>query len=129
MLNVSPYQIEWNLELVRRIWFPDLPSRCQSMFCLQKAEGFFQWPELWSPQGRFFEVYVLDGGKHTVCDSQLLRGGFITRDDGSIVGSAPLDWLCVKRYWSGERSLSPRLEVVVELPVTVEEVVGRVWRE
>lgn len=119
LAEMPSYQIEWNLELVRRIWFPDLPSRCQSLFCLQGTEDFFRWPELRSSQGRLFEVCVPDGGKHAVLDSQMLRGGFVTHDDGVITGSAPLDWLCSKRYWSGEKSWDPRLEVVVELPVTM----------
>lgn len=119
LANMPSYQIEWSLELVRRIWFPGLPSRCQSIFCLQNTESLSQWPELWSSQGRLFEVDVPDDGRRAVLDSRMLRGGFVTHDDGVITGSAPLDWLCSKRYWSGGKSQDPRLEVVVELPVTI----------
>ena len=58
-------------------------------------------------------------------DSQMLRGGFVVLDDGTLAGSALMGYDFARRYWSGELSPASRLEVVAELPVVVGRVIGR----
>lgn len=123
--ELPSFQIEWNLELVRRILYPELPSRCQSIFCLNSVEEFQNWPELMVGEGQLVEILVPDNGKYVTLDSQMLRGGFVVLDDGTLAGSSPMGYDFARRYWSGELSPTSRLEVVAELPVVVGRVIGR----
>lgn len=123
--ELPSFQIEWNLELVRRILYPELPSRCQSIFCLNSVEEFQNWPELTTGEGQLVEILVPDNGKYVTLDSQMLRGGYVVLDDGALAGSAPMDYDFARRYWSGELSPAPRLEVVAKLPVVVGRAIDR----
>ena len=62
--ELPSFQIEWNLELVRRILYPELPSRCQSIFCLNSVEEFQNWPELMVGEGQLVEILAPDNGKY-----------------------------------------------------------------
>lgn len=75
--ELPSFQIEWNLELVRRALYPELPSRCQSIFCLESVEEFRDWPELMTGEGQLVEILVPDNGKCVTLDSRMLGGGFL----------------------------------------------------
>ena len=123
--ELPSFQIEWNLELVRRALYPELPSRCQSIFCLESVEEFLDWPELMTGEGQLVEILVPDNGKCITLDSRMLSGGFLKNGDGVLTGSLPADYGQAKRYWSGEVSQAPRFEIVAELPVAVGRVIDR----
>lgn len=120
--ELSSVLIEQTLELVRRADFPNMPSRFQSVFCVDDPSDLDAWPEITATGGTLFEITPENPSKVARLDASFLKGGFT-----EIVGNMGVDEcysipMCVTiayRYWSGERSESPKPEVLVELPATV----------
>lgn len=114
--------LEFNLELVRRAYFQEYPSRFQSLFAVRYIEEFTAWPELHSAEGqrcnRIFQIDVPDEVHRF--DSKWLRGGlsFGTADLNYHIGYAPS--LCFDlafKYWSKTPSDNPRWEYLLPLPI------------
>jgi hypothetical protein len=101
--------IELVAELVRRLSFPDHPSRFTSVFAwesLDDAKWFRQ--KYSSPEAPIFRM----SGEMTFRgDINLLLLG------GTILGA----WLYATKYWRGDSSASPRWEVLVVPPVTIDD--------
>ena len=111
--------LEYTLELVRRLYFPQFPSRLQSLFALSSVEEFNRWPELRIPQGTMYKLNVPDSTPKF--DESWLKGGIMRgyTSSGYVVSYAPT--LCFDtayNYWSQIPSDSPRWEYLVELPIS-----------
>lgn len=110
--------IEVIAEIVRRCYFPSMPSRMVSLFAVKEKTDFEQWPELKNtPQVQYFQIDAPESTPRF--DSNLLRGGLNFGNTGSFWyfgfhPSAPFD--LAYRYWSGEISTNPRFEYLVQLP-------------
>lgn len=110
--------IEVIAEIVRRCYFPSMPSRMVSLFAVKERTDFEQWPELRNePKAQYFQIEVPEN-THKF-DSNLLRGGLNFGNTGSawylgFHASASFDF--AYRYWSGETSANPRFEYLVQLP-------------
>lgn len=111
--------IELVSELVRRCYFPSLPSRMTSLFAVKEISDLEEWPELGrKPQTQIFEIDAPDDTPKF--DSRLLCGGL------SLCYAGP-SWFiglhvsgifdAAYRYWSGEISDNPRFEYLVQLPI------------
>lgn len=114
--------IELNAELVRRAYFPQYPSRYESLFTVQSIRDFYQWPELSDRESfqnaRIFEIEA-PNETHGF-DSKWLRGG-ISRgisDTGFYIGYAAAHCFdFAYKYWSQVPSDSPRWEYLIPLPI------------
>lgn len=99
--------LELIAELVRRLEFPAMPSRLQSLFAcrsLSEAQAFRSQAR--APHAKIFEV---DSEVSFVGDMQLIH-----------MGSSPASCLeLVRKYWRGEASGSPTFEVLLSCPVRV----------
>lgn len=111
-------------ELIRRIFFPSLPSRLQCLFAVSDINEFSQWNDCigFSADKPVFEVHVPD--ESPCFDSQLLKAGFCLWVN-EIEGKGHFDFEPLKNlqfafdYWNGKRDSNSRLEYLIPLPVTV----------
>ncbi len=97
--------IENVFELVRRADFPDKPSRMESIFgwtSLKEAENFRDEYN----GGRIFEI---SSERAFIGDQKFLS---LT---GTVIGT----YEQARKYWSGERSQNPSLEVLIPLPQVI----------
>lgn len=114
--------IEQTFELVRRADFPGMPSRFQSMFCVDDPSDFDAWQEIAAAGGTLFEIVPANPARVARLDASFLKGGIaeiVERWTVDACYSFPSCAALAYRYWSGEMSESPKPEVLVELPATV----------
>ncbi len=104
--------LELLLEVVRRAYFPEKPSRFSALFAwgtLAEAEAFRS--QHGAGRGN---IYVVEAGSAFRADmSWVALGG---------TNAAAL-WLAMK-YWRGEASADPAWELLISPPVTVGDKVG-----
>lgn len=103
----SVEMIEAIFELVRRKDFPELPSRMTSMFAWQTINEAKVFADSY-PQGSY-KILEVESDNVFIGDMSLLTLG------GQVINS----YVLAKKYWSGERSPSPKLEVLISLPVII----------
>lgn len=121
--------IEITFELVRRLYFPQYPSRFQSLFTVKSIEEFNKWPELFSnglqkPSLCNYHVYEINVSDNTPSfDSKWLNSGISAGIDKNRrfyyrVGISFL-YDFAYHYWSRDLTDNPRLEYLVKLPVKI----------
>ncbi len=114
----SIYFAEYAFELVRKIFFPSMPSRYTSLFALKKLDEINQWPELTNNRYRIFEIATID--EFPVFDASFLGGGLCFNFQNMYQGFSPsINFKHAFSYWSEEVSVNPKLEVLLPLPITV----------
>lgn len=114
----SIYFAEYTFELVRRTFFPLMPSRYTSLFALKKLDEINQWPELTNSRYRIFEIETID--EFPVFDANLMKGGLCFNLTKMYQGFSPsLNFKLAFSYWNGEISETPKPEVLLPLPITV----------
>ena len=102
--------IENNFELILQWLFPNMPSRFESIFgCLNIKDALKFKTEYRPSNCNICKVEVND---FLVADMNYLGVGFVF---GGTLNIA-------KKYWNGERTVDPFMEVVMKLPVKVLEV-------
>ncbi len=114
---MSSHIINLIFELVRKSEFPDRPSRFQSMFVwksLDEAVSFKN--EQKDYHGSKMSIYKVSALNFFEADMMLLRSGANLPDI--------LNFAC--RYWSGEKSQNPKMEILAGYPI---EVIGVVKTE
>lgn len=97
--------IELACELVRRISFPELPSRLQALFAWQSRDEALAFQRE-SGSGTIYEV---EADKFFRGDMKLLYLG------GSGIGA----WHFAMKYWTAEASPTPRWEYLLVPPIRV----------
>lgn len=131
LLQANSAVIDQAFELVRRISFPELPSRLQSLFCFGSMEELRTWDGYSEKEGQVFEIEASEN--KTLClDMSLVKGGFDCNifsknsNDGlsekSLLSAAHFNAqtiLYANKYWSGEKSDYPIFEHLVEYPIKV----------
>lgn len=124
--NFKIYTIEYVFEMVRLMHFQSLPSRFVSLFTCQDIEGLKLWYELLKNNGTDMSnatIKIIETqGKTHICDAQWRDMPLTMECDNN--ARIPMfnpfayhEW--AKRYWNGEYTNAPRIEVLCELPVTV----------
>mgnify|MGYP002660527276 CR=1 FL=1 len=114
--------IEFDFELIRRLYFPCAPSRFTAFFAVEDPSEFEQWPEIYNREA-FPELHVveIDAPDDTPrFDSRLLKSGiaFGKDDIGYYIGCWPMSTFDIAlQYWSGIGSESPRWEYLIKLPI------------
>ena len=114
--------IELTAELVRSAYFPQYPSRYESLFAVRSIQDFYQWPELCDRESfqnaRIFEIEA-PNETHGF-DSKWLRGGISRGISNARFYIAHASAYCFDfayKYWSQVPSDSPRWEYLIPLPI------------
>lgn len=124
--NFRIYTIEYVFEIVRLMHFQSLPSRFVSLFACQDIEGLKLWYELLKNNRTDMSnatVKIIKPQRKThICDARWRDMPLTMKYDNNtrIPMFNPFayhEW--AKRYWNGEYTDNPRIEVLCELPVTV----------
>lgn len=121
--RASYYVMEYELELVRRSFFPNLPSRFQSFFALEKLEDLRQWDGIFDRSNTIWKIQF-DESQSVRLDSNLLLPTLkepSAENNQSIFFSPGMAFFHQHKYWNGEISDSPRFELLIKPPVQILE--------
>ena len=116
------YSLEYEYELVRRIYFSKLPSRFQSFFALRNLDQIKQWNDVFSNQDIVWEVEI-ENSFFIERDSNLLRPTLTKEESNN--NSFYYSYL----YWNGTRTETPRAELLIPLnqqSIKIKGIVGTV---
>lgn len=114
----STFFAEYTFELVRRLFFSNKSSRFTSLFALKNYDDLKFWPEIVSNNYRVFEINTAD--EYNVFDANFLKGGLCFSKSCLYQGfSSSINFRQAFYYWSGEKSNSPKPEVLLPLPVKI----------
>lgn len=119
--HTSYYVMEYELELVRRSFFPNLPSRFQSFFALEKLDDLQQWDGIFDSSNTIWKIQF-DESQSIRLDSNLLIPSLIEpspENKQSISFSPGKAFFYQHKYWNGETSDSPRFELLIKPPVQI----------
>jgi hypothetical protein len=116
---LASHFIEYNLELVRKAFFPNSPSRFTSLFVLENLQQIVEWPEILQPGCK---IYQLESDIiPQKFDASLLKGGFSLGSSANFEINetfSPLDNLnFAYQYWEKRTSEKPRFESLLDLSV------------
>lgn len=123
--NYNIYTIEYVFEMVRLLYFSDRPSRFTSLFACKTMKDAKRWYDILKPNLKHschVTVKKIEtNGKIFIADSFWRDDKFYLNDIQHQVFSpfAYHEW--ARKYWKGDFSTQPVLEVLCELPVTVLE--------
>ena len=110
--------IEFEFELIRKAFFPDMLSRFQAFFALESLQDILSWGNI-LPAGQPFAIYevsIPDTNKHHKLDSAFLRGG---PNLSTMAYQPSSDFENACRYWSQAKSDNPQYELLLEPPITI----------
>lgn len=113
----SYYALEYELELVRKIYFPHLPSRYQSFFALKSLEDTKQWDNVFDVPSTIWSI-EFDESQCAACDSNLLYPSFARRDNQDIFFLKD-SFRYYYDYWDGCQTQNPRIELLITPPVKI----------
>lgn len=110
--SINSLQIDLQAEVIRKIYFPDKPSRFKSIFAVKELSDLKLWANILpiNQSSAIFEIEY-DPSVSTELDANFLMGGI----DANPVEL--LSTLC--KYWSGEMSDSPLPELLIPLPAII----------
>ncbi len=105
----NEFLIEFGIELIRRLKYPNLPSRYQSIFgCLNIDDALTIKNNQFRGEG---DIYIVSCNSYFVADMGLLN------QSRSILGLEIIG----NKYWSGNVSSNPFYEVLMKPPVRIIE--------
>lgn len=119
--KIGPVCCEMQFELVRKAFFPDKPSRWQSLFAVENIDDFEQW----SAEGlsENYPVYEIEvDSSLQKFDSEWLKGTICIGPVGAPkhMGFSPsLNMEMPMHYWQGDATSCPRWEYIIPLPAVV----------
>ncbi|MBT9807388.1 DUF2441 domain-containing protein [Blautia wexlerae] len=125
------YSLEYEYELVRRIYFSKLPSRFQSFFALRNLDQIKQWNDVFSNQDIVWEVEI-ENSFFIERDSNLLRPTLTKEESNNneILHFSPNNSFYYSYlYWNGARTETPRAELLIPLnqqSIKIKGIVGTV---
>lgn len=123
--NSRIFTIEYVFEMVRLLYFNDLPSRLTSLFSCQTIQDVKKWYNTLSQNNKITSQATI---KKIETNNKIFIGDSFWRDDKFHIGNdqhqifspfAYHEW--ARKYWNGIISPHPSIEVLCELPVTVLE--------
>lgn len=113
----SFYVLEYELELIRKSYFPNLPSRFQSFFAIESIEENKKWDGIFSDDCTIWEI-EFDESNCIIRDSNLLQPTLKT-ENSNIVFSPKDSFLYGYHYWSGYNTTNPRMELLIKPPIKI----------
>ena len=125
------YSLEYEYELVRRIYFSKLPSRFQSFFALRNLDQIKQWNDVFSNQDIVWEVEI-ENSFFIERDSNLLRPTLTKEESNNneILHFSPNNSFYYSYlYWNGARTETTRAELLIPLnqqSIKIKGIVGTV---
>ena len=110
------YVMEYELELIRRCFFPECPSRFQSLFAIKDLVQLEKWDGIFSSQDIVWEIEIEDGA-FIELDSNLLIPALKkkTSDDTGWYFSPDDSFSYGYLYWQKQKTKNPREELLVPL--------------
>jgi len=111
---ISDSILENILEYERLLYYPNRPSRFQSIFTSPSLEQLRQWTETSTFKDRDYNICELEFRHQdfALLDSSWLK--FNLNKPSFLTTSYR-----AKKYWSGQESDNPKYELLVQLPVNV----------
>jgi len=109
--NLNVCLIEHDFEAIRRLRFPEMPSRLQCFFAAATLGDLFaDWPILFKPRATFYEV--------SCSSSYSMDAAFLNKYSASVEcwpddNASGIESIC--KYWRRERSSSPQIELLPPL--------------
>ncbi len=120
--NFRIYTIEYIFEMVRTLYFSNLPSRFTSLFACKTKDEIKRWYDVLVNDEKNFpniSIKIISTDRKTLtCDTYWRDGIQITYNDSSVFSPFAYQEYATN-YWRGIKSNTPRMEVLCELPVTV----------
>ena len=123
----SRFITEYTFELIRRLKFPNMPSRMTSLFALKSLDDLQYWSELTANEYAVFQIEVNE--LPVEVDASFLSAGltqifidntpFFQDVQFSQAFHPSENWENAINYWSGELSDDPKPELLVPFPVNV----------
>lgn len=113
------YALEYELELIRRAYFPQMPSRYQVMFAIDSLDKVYEWNDLFGCNYSIWKIEFPEEN-HIIRDSNLLYVP-VQEQDGKQIFCQHKSFCNAYKYWNGELSDNPRMEVLIKPPVKVIE--------
>lgn len=113
----SFYILEYELELIRKAYFPNLPSRFQSLFAIENLEEIQKWNGIFSENCTIWEI-EFDESNYVKLDSSLLIPS-LKADDKNVTFSPKNSFFYGYHYWNGNISNNPRMELLIKPPVKI----------
>lgn len=115
----SFYVLEYELELIRRAYFPQFPSRFQSFFAIDDIKKIQEWTDIFGDISDIWKI-EFDETNYIIRDSNLLYVPFQDRN-GCQTFCQNNAFYYGYNYWKGSISDNPRLEILVKPPIRVIE--------
>lgn len=129
LLHNEPHLIstldEIVLEYARLSLFPKMPSRFQSLFVTKSLEGAKQWAKYWNLL--HYQIIEIEAENFYELDcswfTDTARTGTLLNSyqDRNVIHNEAIARIFEEavKYWGGERSNTPRLEILIPLPCQV----------
>lgn len=108
------YLLEMNIEYVRKAYYPNAPSRMQSVFACETIDAAREFRKLCGPLCAEKNIYAIESNNALRADMKLLLLG-----KRNAAGS-----FLAHKYWKGGSGTEPFWEFIVELPAKVIRKVG-----
>lgn len=111
------YVMEFELELIRRCFFPKLPSRFQSFFALKSLDELGKWAGILNASSTIWLI-EFDESQSVSLDSNLLIPT-LEKHETEDVFSPQNSFFYYYCYWNNCYSPNPRLELLIKPPIKV----------
>lgn len=118
---ISDGIMEYSFELVRRLKYPHIPSRFESLFALENLDDIKKWHELTGGNYKIFEIEV-DMQVFKLDASFLLDSIYSGENRYSQVEGffAEFNWRDSNNYWNSLNNEDMKKpELLIQLPVTI----------
>lgn len=111
------YTLEYELELIRRCYFPNLPSRYQSFFALESPDDIILWKNMFPSDCTIWEV-EFDEEQCIKRDARLLTPSISLNVPKPYASISESFYYC-GLYWDGHFTDNPLPELLVVPPVKI----------
>lgn len=113
----SFYILEYELELIRSAYFPNLISRYQAFFALEKLNDIKEWYGILNEDCTIWEI-EFDENNYIKRDSNLLIPP-LSFNDNQCTFSPNESFRYGYAYWQGLNCENPRYELLIKPPIRI----------
>lgn len=117
--QASFYILEYELELIRRSYFPNLPSRYQSFFAIKTVDEISKWNDIFDTSYVIWKI-EFEEANYIIRDSNMLYSALKIENNISTF-SAQNSFLFGYNYWKGHITSNPRFEMLIKPPIKIIE--------
>lgn len=128
-LDYRSVMCEWVLEYVRMTMFPKMPSRFKCLFASKTKNETLRWAEYWNKTDyNIVEIetndfYELDCSWFTdLPNLRTPQPNHHLPQEYAYPKSTARTFEAAVKYWNGEHSDNPRLEILIPLPCQVKNI-------